>query len=165
MTSPRYGVTPMLDIVDQMSVAVTATNRRKAASTCCSQFSAFRWMMRQRLSTTPPMVPHASRIRTGTPVVIRPVATAEAPGASVPSAAQYGPAGGVPENCTVPAAYAALDGDVRFSAAACVHVAAGTATAPEVTVEMTPPAGVYQVIATCAPVPYPATLENHADAE
>src|ERR1035437_11128941 len=131
MTSPRYGVTPMLLIVDQISVAVTATNRRKAASTCCSQFSAFRWIMRQRLSTTPPMVPHAARIRTGTPVVISPVATAEAPGASAPSATQYAVAGGVPENCTVTAAYAALDGDVRFSAAAGVHVAAGTATAPE----------------------------------
>src|ERR1039457_2968091 len=110
MTSPRYGVTPMLLIVDQMSVAVTAQNRRKAASTCCSQFSAFRWMMRQRLATPPPMVPHAARIRTGTPVVMSPVATAEAPGASAPSAAQYATAGGVPENWTVKTGYTALEG-------------------------------------------------------
>src|ERR1035441_19860 len=159
MTSPRYGVTPMLDIVDQMSVAVTAQNRRKAASTCCSQFSAFRWMMRQRLSTTPPMVPHAARIRTGTPVVISPVATAVTPAARAASATQYAVAEGGPENSAVTAADAAFwPWHVRFGAAACVHVAAGTATAPEVTVEMAPPAAVYQVIATCAPVPYPATL-------
>src|ERR1039458_9106731 len=107
MTSPRYGVTPMLDIVDQMSVAVTAANRRKAPSTCWDHSSAFRWITYQRLTVTPPIVPMAARIRTGTPVVISPVATAEAPGASAASAAQYATAGGGPENCTVTAAYGA----------------------------------------------------------
>src|SRR5450755_358855 len=153
MTSPRYGVTPMLDIVDQMSVAVTAAKRRKAASTCCVHSSAFRWITRQRLSATPPMVPHAARIRTGTPVVISPVATGEAPLASAASATQNGwAAEGVPANLTVSTAVAALPGDVWSSrVVTCVHAAAGTATSDEVTVEMEDPPEVYQVTATSAP--------------
>ena len=36
---------------------------------------------------------------------------------------------GVPENCTVTAANAALDGEAWFSSVTCVHVAAGIASA------------------------------------